>query len=271
MSIFHHHNINILIINYLNVDDLRSLYQVNKYCYNLIKPFLDEYILFFQLNHGTKNELFLKSIKDGNLNLFKYLFKYDNTCFCEHFYNACIYDHLNIVKVLKEYQHGCCSQFRNILYQHVCEKNNLIILKFLDEFETSIPRYINISECCHICSNIDIIEYIINTTIDTNTTMNIYFKNVCMNNNLEIIKWFYEKYKIHINVYDGFISACVHNKVVTAQWLYKNFNINIHTYNDEAFTISCYEDAYEVAEWLCSIEPQYHINIKKTYLPIINY
>jgi ankyrin repeat protein len=132
----------------------------------------------------------------------------------------------------------------------------------------------------------------INTiTYDTQTSdiqgpYNI-FECMCIENNLEIVKWFIELgiHSVHYN--NGFISACQYNNIEIVQylndhkkdiilgfqtsflvacyqgyfellkWLYTNANehIDLHMHNETPFLYAIAEGHFEIAKWL------YHISI----------
>lgn len=79
MSIFIIIDIDTILINFLSIDDLRCLYQANKYYYGLIKPRLQDYINFYKkvayivsVSMNKNNTLFIQSIYYGKLEVCKY-------------------------------------------------------------------------------------------------------------------------------------------------------------------------------------------------------
>ena len=72
MSIFgDHKDLDSVLVSFLDIDDLRNLYQVNKYYHDLICPTLKDYITAFANN--PINSL-LKAMHTNNINVVKYFF-----------------------------------------------------------------------------------------------------------------------------------------------------------------------------------------------------
>jgi hypothetical protein len=97
---------------------------------------------------------------------------------------------------------------------------------------------------------------------------NNLFKLNCEKGNIKVAKWLYELGVVDIHAQDEevFISSCRLGHVEIAKWLYGLGGINIHDQLDgRTFGGSGWEMFFErqmnVAKWLCSVFPQYQIEI----------
>ena len=167
-------DIDTILLRFLEIDDLRNLYQTNKYYYNKIKPLLQSFIDFhlqknmIKLPIWIKNYaiLFNKTIIFGKLDVCKYYNKYYNfdiKTITDSFHLTCMNGHLEIAKWL-------INTFPNIdihaedeyAFRYSCYNGNLLIAKWLIE----------------IFPNIDIHAY-----------NEFAFRYSCIYNHLEVAKW----------------------------------------------------------------------------------
>ena len=92
-----------------------------------------------------------------------------------------------------------------------------------------------------------------------------YFKETCINGNLEIAKYIINKknnYKIIINYEELFVNLCKNNKINIAQWLLSiNDNLNNTNFLEYIFIMFSFSSNINILEWLLKIDTNININI----------
>ena len=270
MSIFKVNDIDTILVNYLDIDSLRNLYQTDTYYRNLIRPSLDSFIKFFseKVRKMPHNEQFIESIKCGDIEIVKYLQKSYTLCNCAPFNLACINGHLNIAKLLHP-DKFCCSRISNFIFRETCDNGHLDVAKWLYNSVTNVALYCNFSSCCQQCNNINMIKWL--DTILSNKDYVIAFQSSCFSDKLETAQYLYSQnmHLLFARLNNVFVETCANNSLHVAKWLH-SLGVNIRHNNDNAFRLSCYENATDVIHWLCSIEPRYSVERIINYRATIN-
>lgn len=266
MSIFKVADIDTILVNHLDIDELRNLYQINTYYRNLIRPSLDSFIKFFseKVRKMSRSGQYIESVKYGNIEIVKYLQKYNNSCNCNVFPVACAYGHLNIAKLLHQAVWCCCNGKIIHVFEETCLNDHLDVAKWLYTEIKNIPFYVAFEECCKYCNNFDMIKWL--DAILKTKDYHKAFSNSCIGGKLETAQYLYSQYShyLHNSLNIPFQDACINNHLDVAKWLH-SLGVNIRHNNDIAFKSSCNENAIDIIHWLCSMEPRYSAE------PIINY
>ena len=137
-------DIDTIWIQFLSIDDLRVLCQVNRYYNNLIRPLLQEYYDFYNIvdtidmSFRVDNMIFFKAIRIGNLNVCKYLlnkFNYDIHRYDElAFTLSCEFGHLNVAMWLFSLGNVYVSAREDYALRLSCRNGHLDVVKWLYPF-----------------------------------------------------------------------------------------------------------------------------------------
>lgn len=144
MSIFKVQNINTILLKFLDIDDLRSLYQVNTYYRNLIhsllKPFFDFYTKYNKIptpDWIIHDKKLSKAAYYGNFNVCQYIYKKhyvkinsDIQCLNELFELSCIGGNVKIAKLLYFLGVNICCNL-DWPFNIACEKGHIELVKWM--------------------------------------------------------------------------------------------------------------------------------------------
>jgi ankyrin repeat protein len=183
---------------------------------------------------------------------------------------ACIDDNIKEAKEIysknpiniNEIKHDtetCDIQGPYSLFECMCIKNHLEIVKWFIELGVDHSNYINgfISACQY--NHLELVEYLFDNKKDIKLDFQTAFIVCCYLGNFEIVKWLHintpEPIDIHINNETPFLYAIVENHFETAKWLYyisitEGKLIDIHADNNYAFIYACYNGRLDICKWL---------------------
>jgi hypothetical protein len=124
-----------------------------------------------------------------------------------------------------------------------------------DTHTSNIQGPYNIFECMCIKNNLKIIKWFIELGIHS-----IYYNNgfisACQYNNIEIVKYLFDnKKEINLDFQASFIVCCYQGHFELLKWLYTNTKIDLHVNNETPFLYAITEGHFEIAQWL------YHTSI----------
>lgn len=265
MSIFVHNDIDNILINYLEMDDLRKLYQVNTYYNKMVRNELEPYIKLFshikikgEYKKQKEWNIFLSAMMFGDIKVCKYLKgKFGGKFFDEKFsykvlQSAVRYDRLIILKWLYEEYN---SDILIHILQYACEYNKLEIAQWTHSIDKTLIN----GECNFFgiaCENgyLELAQWLNSIYPDYHGDIEEEFMISCERGNLNILQWLYTFDK---NILDGdcetcFIIACENGNIDVAKWLY-SIGANIHLYSDSAIKKSITNNHYEITKWLKTI------------------
>jgi len=188
----------------------------------------------------------------------------------QDFINACIDDIIDLAKEIysknpvniNEIKHD--TETDNLqgpysLFECMCIKNHMEIVKWFIELKVDKSHYINgfISACQY--NHLDLVEYLFDNKKDIKLDFQTAFIICCHVGNFEMVKWLHinttEPIDIHINNETPFLYAIVENHFETAKWLYyisitEGKLIDIHADNNYAFSYACYNGRLDICKWL---------------------
>ena len=203
MSIFKVQDIDTILMQFLSIDDLRILCQVNKHYNNLIRPLLQEYYNFFDSVENIKcdisynnNTILSKAVRFGNINVCKYLlnkyiygtYVYDNT-----FYYSCEIGNLNVAKLLYSIKKVDIHRYDDQVFRLSCQNGHL-----------------NVAEWLFSLGNVNI-----------HTNDDFAFRYSCQTGHLNVAQWLFSlgNVNIHSNSDSAFRYSCQAGHLNVAQWL----------------------------------------------------
>ena len=124
-----------------------------------------------------------------------------------------------------------------------------------DTHTSNIQGPYNIFECMCIKNNLEIIKWFIELNIDP-VHYNNGFISACQYNNIEIVKYLFDnKKEINLDFQASFIVCCYQGHFELLKWLYTNTKIDIHVNNETPFLYAITEGHFDIAQWL------YHTSI----------
>ena len=184
MSIFEVKDLDNILLQFLSIDDLRALCQINKYYNQLIRIRLQGYYDFFNIvdtikipNYFGNNKVFMKAIQIGNLNVCKYLFnknKYDIHASNEFaFQLGCEKGHLHIAQWFFSFGNVDIHTDTDWAFRWSCSNGHLNVAKWL----FSLGK------------------------IDIHAKNCYAFQNSCLNGHLNVAQWLctlYPRYSIQV-------------------------------------------------------------------------
>ena len=189
------------------------------------------------------------------------------------FKSACINGHLEPAKWLYQLDSNIDIHANNeYIFRHVCDLGHLELAMWLLKLD---PTTINI----HAKNEYAFIETCgsghLKTAkwlwqLDSNigiVALNSAFLGACEGNSLKVAKWLWKldpNIDVHSNNGYAFQHSChMEGDIKIAKWLYQiNPNIDIRTRKDEIFRCVCMIHDLEKASWLCTLCPDYLIEIK---------
>lgn len=226
------------------------------YCSN------DDVIQFKQLVGHTKltigaiNKFFMECCKNGCINIIKFLRVYENVMYKNDvikYDNGCELaiknNHSYIITYLFDYTE---SKYFNthILFAFCCANNYIDMAKMIYSFGCIVISQLYIQETSKMCSKIitdtNIIEWLLKTR--DNESNNYIFIKLCKNNNLEIIKKFYETNDVLINFdnYKALHNLCLQNDTDCIKWFMSIHKLSDHKKLDLLINL-CQNDNLKLA------------------------
>ena len=235
MSIFgDHRDLDSVLISFLDIDDLRNLYQVNKYYHDLIKPKLQEYIDV--CSQTTPLEMFHNNaIKTNNINIIKYVVNRINP---------------RTTKLLWRFLATTVNLDNNVLeylntLDNICDYTKEIFFIFDNAYKHHV--------------HIDVIEWYFTKLAMSIEKYEIIFKVSCKYGRLDICQRLIKRLNLVIyNTY--FYEACIYGQIKIVEWLLTLDPRLVH--NDDAFRAACANKHLAVIDLLCSLVPQYKYTIE---------
>jgi hypothetical protein len=237
-------DIDLLLIEFLAVDDLRSLYQVNKFYWNLIRRKLQVFHLFF----GDYNQKRPKSLRPHNPhNMLIEAIKYGKVEICEY---ICSKYGIDIHYDNEEAFRTCCSFNLEELAQWLYSRSNFSI-------NIRVAEDLCFSHAC-LNGNLKMAKWLLelDNTIDTHGTRERALRYACEGGHLNVIKWLFE-ISSNRNIYlcDGllFRNACEYGELKLVKLLYGiDENIDVNQWGTRAFYMSLNREDVEIAKFMFS-------------------
>lgn len=132
------------------------------------------------------------------------------------------------------------------------------------ETDTSDNIFIKV---CNTCSLDLIKKFFIEYKFVSIDCLHNQFAIFCKFNNIDIIKYFVDKFTIDItfNKFHGFYNACCHNQLVNAKYLYSLYDYISDEIINECFFKSCEYGFIDIVEWLYSLK-KHDLHLHNDYL-----
>lgn len=145
------------------------------------------------------------------------------------------------------------------IFECICIKNNLEIVKWFIELGIHADHYNNgfISSCQY--NNIEIAQYLNDHKKDIPLGFQTSFLVACYQGHFELLKWLFintdTKIDLHVNDETPFLYAIAEGHFEIAKWLYHisitdDNIIDIHADNDYAFIYACNNGRLDICKWL---------------------
>jgi hypothetical protein len=136
-------------------------------------------------------------------------------------------------------------------FEYIITLSNLSIIKWIDSLvpnlvsENCIKKLIN-ERITKFTYSIEEFEWFYDVKkIEINDSL---FKTVCLEGNIKIAKWMYDKnHSLSIDK-DILLNSCKHNFIKMLKWFWE-IKADLHFNNDELFIISCEKD-FSITNWL---------------------
>lgn len=252
------------LANYLDLESIITLSQINKYYNFLTNNYLPKFIKLYKEVDIVKKKYPYHSFTTNN-QFYKFL------------YMGCWYDCNNFVKemfnivIKRNYLHQTFNfshkRAINNCFALVCSRGNTELALWMTHLDI-INININIvsdndKPFRYACENghINIAKWLYNITLKKK--VNIHANNeyafviACINNHKELVEWLYDTTKrdlcdININFIHDIIlyRCCERGHLGILKWLHKKRMLNIQLYLEKPFIISCMKNHYLLTKWL---------------------
>ena len=238
MSIFKVQDIDTILIQFLSIDDLRNLYQVNTYYRTLLYPLLQNFIAFY-LNYNSiilpkwviRNKSFNKSVIFGNLEV------------CKHLYHKISTESANNNTHDEDISHDPGYRIESREYW----------LNYIGDQNIADNQGFHLA-CCN--NKLDIAKFIYSLgNFNKIFGYTHAFNGTCENGHINMAKWLYSFGQIHntpnkFNYDDSFTYCCKNNHIELAQWLISVADINYYGGYTNAIYTGCKRGNIDLVQWL---------------------
>ena len=226
------------------------------------------------LNIREVNEDLLMEITiEGKSEILKWLWAANKPIFSgseiyfQIFWSGCLHGHLDIAKWIITICHiGNFIKLKG--FNNACSNGHLVIVEWLyKNLICNVDDIMDAFKIAYDADQIEICKWFMKLRKINPGLLENHYKVACKNGNIEYVKLFMD-YGLNSNILiqSGFYHAAWYNKLNLMKWFYETFKIDIRMGQDYAIKVACTYKYTDIIIWLVAICPDYEIENKNGIL-----